>query len=57
MLGSDLGDGFSEWAGAFFEGLKVAFFVVAFVVLPAAIEDSLPFVGKATEDGLVAVDF
>ena len=57
MLGSDLGDGFCERAGALFEGFKVAFLVVAFVVLPAAIEDALPFEGEAAQDGLVAVSF
>ena len=47
MFDSDLGDGFCEWAGALFDGFKVALLVVAFVVLPAAIEDALPFVGEA----------
>jgi len=54
---SDFGDGFGEWTGSFFEGFEIGFFVVGFVVLPAAEEDTLPFVGEAAEDGVMTAAF
>ena len=47
MLFSDFGDDFHEGAGAFFKGFEVVDFIVWLVVLPAAVEDALPFVGEA----------
>lgn len=48
MCFSDGCDDGDERAGAFSQGFEVVFFVVKFVVLPAAKEDALPLVGEAS---------